>query len=132
MEEALPKYLLASSGLTALIGQRIDWAARPQASALPALVLHMISGAPEYDDDGEVGLFTARIQFDCWGATYLAAKNVARQVKARLSGKAFVQDGIEFQAAFFENEQDSRESAAGAEELYRVRLDCILWHKQEN
>lgn len=132
MEEAFTNYLLVSSGLTDLVGPRITWATRPQASSLPALVLHKISGAPEYSDEGEAGLFSARIQIDCWGGTYAAAKGVAREVMARLSGDgaAFTQEGIEFQAVFNEDGQDSFERGAGGEDLYRHRLDFIIWYKE--
>lgn len=138
MEEAFTNYLLGSTGLTDLIGERIDWATRPQASALPALVLHKISGAPEYSDEGEVGLLSARIQIDCWATNvpplsgYAIAKNVTREVMARLSGggAAFTQDNFEFQASFNEDEQDSFERGAGGEDLYRTRLDFIIWYKE--
>jgi len=132
MEEAFTNYLLGSTGLAELVGPRITWATRPQASALPAIVLHKISGAPEYSDEGEAGLASARIQVDCWGPTYAAAKTVARQVMARLSGDgaAFNQDGIEFQAAFNEDGQDSFERGAGGEDLYRHRLDFGIWYKE--
>ena len=132
MEEAFTAYLLGSTGLVALVVDRITWATRPQASALPAIVLHKISGAPEYADEGEVGLLSARIQVDCWGATYAAAKAVAREVMARLSaaGAAFNEGNFEFQASFNEDEQDSFERGAGGEDLYRSRLDFIIWYKE--
>ncbi len=132
MEEAFTQYLLGSTDLTDLVGQRITWATRPQASALPSIVLHKISGAPEYSDEGEAGLFSARIQIDCWGSTYAAAKGVGREVMARLSGggASFTQEGMEFQASFNEDEQDSFERGAGGEDLYRTRLDFIIWYKE--
>lgn len=132
MEEAFTNYLLGATGLTDLVGQRITWATRPQASALPVIVLNKISGAPEYADEGEVGLLSARIQIDCWGETYAAAKGVAREVMTRLSGggASFTQEGMEFQAAFNEDGQDSFERGAGGEDLYRVRLDFIIWYKE--
>jgi hypothetical protein len=132
MEEAFTNYLLGASGLTALVGPRITWATRPQASALPSVVLHKITSQPIYSDEGESGLTSARMQIDCWGATYAAAKGVARQVMARLSGggASFTQSNFEFQASFAEDEQDSFERGAGGEDLYRVRLDFIIWYKE--
>lgn len=132
MKQALTNYLLDAEDLEALIADRITWGVRPQGSALPSIAMHQISGSPEYDDDGEAGLSSARIQIDCWGDTYIAADNVARQVMVRLSGNgaAFVQDDIEFQAAFNEDHQDDFERGAGDEDLYRVRLDFMIWHKE--
>lgn len=121
--------LLGSSGLTALVGQRITWATRPQAHALPAIVLHKIDGAPVYSDEGESGLFSARVQIDAWASTYAAARGVARQVMAVLSGygPADPVTGIEFQGVFAEDESDSFEEATGGVRLYRVRGDFIVW-----
>jgi hypothetical protein len=77
MEEAIIAKLLADSGVAGLTGARVFPGSRPQGSALPAAVLNRISGGPLYADDGEVGLVQARIQIDCWAATYSAAKTRA-------------------------------------------------------
>ena len=129
MEEAITDLLLGASGLTALVGQRITWATRPQAHALPAVVLHKIDGAPVYSDEGESGLFSARIQIDAWATTYAAARAVSREIMAVLSGYGpdSPATGIEFQGVFAEAEQDSFEEATGGVRLYRVRGDFIIW-----
>jgi hypothetical protein len=128
MEEGIIARLLATSGVTALVSTRIFPGRRPQASALPSIVLTTISGAPLYSDDGEAGLASARIQIDCWGATYTSAKTVARAVKAALS--AFVGDagGITFQNILVDAERDFSEGGADAAEyLHRTNLDLIVW-----
>lgn len=133
MEEALTALLLADAGIVAIVGQRITWASRPQSSALPAIVLHRIDGAPEYADEGEVGLFSARVQVDCWAAD---AAGVAGQSKARQLGRAIkdLVSGYEddsspvaFDAIFVEDEQDSFEQGVGGPSLWRVRIDLIVW-----
>jgi hypothetical protein len=85
MEQSLIQRLLSNSGLSALVSNRVHPGSRPQGSALPAIVLNRISGGPGYADDGETGLTNARIQIDCWAATYRQAKLVARAVTASLS-----------------------------------------------
>lgn len=137
MEETFVNHLLASSGLTALVGPRITWAKRPQASALPSIVLHRIAGAPLYADEGEVGLSSARIQVDIWAkdaggeSGYLIAKRVAREMLALMTPAArFSSGNFIFSACFLENEQDSFERGAGGDELYRVRQDFIIWYKE--
>jgi hypothetical protein len=132
MEEAFTNYLLTSVGLGILVGPRITWGVRPQASALPAIVLHKIDGSPQYADEGEVGLFTARIQIDNWGVTYASAKNVSREAMARLSGggAAFTYDNFDFDISFNESGQDTFELGDGGEHLYRVRLDFTIWYKE--
>jgi hypothetical protein len=130
MEEALMTRLLSQSALTALVGAppaaRITWAQRPQGSALPAIVLHTISGPRSYTMQGEAGVREARVQADVWGATYSSAKAAARQLMAALSGQRFTG----FQAAFVDTEDDGFERSEAGEALYRVRLDFLLWREE--
>lgn len=130
MEEAITKYLLNSASLVALIGSNLTWALRPQGDDPPGIVLTTVSNIPQYSDSGEAGLASSRVQIDCWGVNYLQAKQVAREVKALLSGVSFDQDGIEFQGSFTEDEQDSFEEGVGGDNLNRVRLDFNLWYSQ--
>jgi len=129
MEEAITAALLADPGLAALAADRVTWGLRQQGSALPAVVLMRVDGAPVYCDDGETGLFSGRLQVDCWGATYASAKTLARAVKALLSGARFTQGGVEFQAVWIELEQDLYEQGTGSEpDLYRTSIDFGIWH----
>lgn len=132
MEEALTNHLLAGTALSSLVANRITWATRPQASALPAVVLHKISGAPLYADDGETGLFDGRIQVDSWGRTYSEAKNAARAVKDRLAGPdgRFASSGFDFRVSFLEDEQDTFERGTAGDGLYRTRQDFIILYKE--
>lgn len=134
MEEAFAAYLVASGDLAAIVGQRIDWAIRPQAEATPAITLHNITSFPVYADEGDTGLSYARIQTDSWAKTYAEAKAAARAITERLNsnGSKFVQSGIEFQISYKADEQDSFERGAAAESLYRVRQDFDIWFKEEN
>ncbi len=128
MEEALTNYLLTDASITGLVGNRITWSVRPQASALPSIVLQVIDGVPVYADEGEMGLTATRVQADCWGRDYASAKQVARAVKARLSGVRVTVGSIEFQAVFTDSEQDLFERGQGGDELYRTAMDFMVWH----
>lgn len=135
LRKALVDYLLGSSGLTALVDNRITWTERPQASALPAVCLHRVAGSPEYSFEGEVGLFSALVQIDCWAKSTAGssgdtlAVTVGQQVMDRLSSgsASFTQNGVEFQTSFNLRGDDSFERGAGAEILYRCRLDFEFW-----
>jgi len=143
MEEALRAYLLGSSGLTALVSTRVQWGTLAQSAAYPAVVLTRIDGLPDYAMDGPTGLVSSRIQAECWAETYAAAKAVARQVKARISGvDTVVDDGGSppvvlgaLRGGFIEGERDSFEVGYGATglssiRLFRVSLDFIIWHSE--
>ncbi len=123
MEEMLITKLLATSGLTSLVGDRISWGSREQAAALPAVTLNTISGGPLYSDEGEVGLDDVRVQIDCWASTVTAAKAVGRAVRAAISG--FHDDF--FRYITLDAIRDMRESGANQTDYeYRVSMDFII------
>ncbi|WP_075216081.1 DUF3168 domain-containing protein [Mongoliimonas terrestris] len=131
MEEALVAFLLADDGVAALVGSRVQWVLRPQASALPAIVLHRIDGDRDYTMGGPSGLVASRVQVDCWGETFLAAKQAARAVLARMQSVRGINGDIAFQAAFAESERGEYTALVDAgERLYRVSTDYIIWHSE--
>lgn len=129
MEEALRTFLLASAGLTALVGTRIHFVRSPQGSASPRIVLYVISGLRDMRMDGPTGLIASRVQVDCIGASYGSAKAVARAVEARLSGYTGTASGIVFQGCFLIGERDDFEDADTPDKLFRTSLDFNIWHK---
>lgn len=131
MEEALTNHLLAQAGLVALVGNRITWVRRPQGSALPAVVLHVISRTPGYTMVGPVNATPQRIQTDCWGKTYADAKAVARQVTAALSGASMTVGGVAFLGSFKEGERDAFDQGAAGEALKGVNMDFIIWTRED-
>jgi hypothetical protein len=127
MEEAIIARLLADSGVAAIASTRVFPGARPQASALPAIVLNRVSGGPLYADDGEVGLEQGRIQIDCWADTYSGAKLLARAVTACLSAFDGTVDTKTFEFIELENERDLREGGGDAAAYpFRTSLDFVV------
>lgn len=129
MEEALVAHLLASAGLSSLVDDRVHLGKRPQGFGLPAVVLHRISGAEGVTLDGPDGLGEARIQVDCWAGGWLAAKEVARAVKAAVSGLNATVGDTKFQGVFVISERDDFDHAP-PEQLHRSSLDLQVWHAQ--
>ena len=124
MEDALIAKLLADSGVSALVSNRVYPVSRPQGTALPAISLGTVSNVPVYTNDGEAGIAESRVQVDCWGATYGSVKAVARAVTASLSAFFGAVDGRVFQYVLLDGERDSRESGSNAPEyLFRTQLD---------
>jgi len=123
MEEGLIYLLLSSAG----VGNRVYPGTRPQASALPAIVLNTISSTPSYSDDGEDGIREDRVQIDCWGSTYASAKSVARAVTTALSAYRGTVDDVTFQYITLDLQHDFRESGSNAAEyLFRTSLDFLV------
>ena len=127
MEYALIAKLLATVGITGITGTRSNWSRRPQGEALPAIVLHRIDGAPDYHLQAPSGLVESRVQMDCWGDDYVAAKDLARAVETALSGQAFVQGAIRFDVILIVDERDSTFDEA-PDTFFRTSLDLIVRH----
>lgn len=126
MEEAIINRLLATAGVTALVGTRVYPGTRRQGSPLPALVFNRISGVRDYTMVEPSGLVESRVQIDAWASEWLGAKTLARAVRASLSGIKGTFSGIEVQGVFLDGERDTFEGEA-PERLYRVSMDFNVW-----
>jgi hypothetical protein len=126
MEANLIAKLLATAGVTALVSTRINWSRRPQGSALPAIVLHRIDGAPDYHHAGASGLVQSRVQVDCWAASYGAAKAIARAVETAVTAQTFTQGATRFDVILIADERDSTFDETTP--LFRTSLDLMIHH----
>jgi hypothetical protein len=124
MEETLRSVLVADAGLSALVGERIIWGARPQGELLPCLVLHRVTGARDYHMTGRSGLVDSLVQADCWAETWLAAKDVSRALLEALDGLTL----SPFQKAFVTSERDTFETDDQGRSFYRTMLEFRVWH----
>lgn len=126
MEEELRALLLADPALAARCGQRISWVSREQGSALPALVLLLVSGAEGMTQDGPDDLGQYRVQVDAYAASYSEAKVCARLVVARLNGfGGGMMDFIEHLSS-----RDLPEPGTDAGQmLFRVSQDFLINHR---
>ncbi len=127
MEEAIIARLLATAAVTAIAGQRITPGRRDQGSALPSLVLHKIDAPRGYHLSGDSGLVAARLQIDCWGASYASAKLLARAVINALSGVRWAQPGLRIDGILVEDEADDTFDESN-QALFRTRLDLMVHH----
>jgi hypothetical protein len=122
MEEDLRAILLASSGVTALVGTRINFGTHPQGQLMPAIVLNTISADNGHTNSGPDSLLTGRVQVDSYGLTYGATKALSRAVLAALDGYR----GGSFQGIFHAGSRDSREGGSNeADRPYRVSTDFL-------
>jgi hypothetical protein len=131
MEEVLIALLLGDAALGGLVAKRINWLKRPQAAALPAIVLQNISAMRGYTLAGADGLTGYLVQIDAWASSFTSLKAVERALKALLSG---AHDG-QISAVFIENQRETVEpadgpTAGGATDLYRTSLDCRVWFSE--
>jgi len=109
IENALHIHLLAQSGLTALIGQKLYYVTAPQTVVAPYVVFFKVSAVPEYCLTGHCGLINARFQFSIFADTYHETKLISRQIQLALQDKCNQviggAGGVNVSVQF-ENEQD--------------------------
>lgn len=125
MEADLIARLLATAGVTALVSTRINWSRRPQGSALPAIVLHRIDGAPDVHHGGASGLVVSRVQADCWGVSYGSAKAVARAIETAITAQTFTQGATRFDLILIDSERDDTSDQSDTP-LFRTSLDLMI------
>ncbi|MGI3169986.1 DUF3168 domain-containing protein [Pseudooceanicola sp. C21-150M6] len=129
MEEELRELLRGETGISGLVGERVDWGVTPQGTAYPNIVLNTVGGAEGMTMQGPDGLFMGMVQVDCYGETYASAKTVSRAVIAVLNG--YRADG--FKGVFLASTRDSRDGGTNeAERPFRVSLDFNINWRQTN
>ena len=127
MQGALRARLLATGPLATLVARRIEWLSRPQAGALPAVTLTVISDERPDTFGGFAALRATRVQVDCWAADYAKAKAVADAVVDAVATPA-VHEGIKFSRPTIEGPRDGIDQTEPAP-IVRATLDLIVWHQ---
>lgn len=120
MEEEVRALLLANSAVSALAGNRLNFGEHPQGADYPGAVLMTVSGDTDMHMNGGGGLEQSRLQVDCYGTTYKAAKDLSRAI---IDALHFYRGG----GFFLINHLSTRDSRdVGPNEvkrLYRTSLD---------
>lgn len=125
MEEALLAHLAANGGVRALVADRLQWAVR---GAAPCVALHLISAPPDTTLAGQSGLVQARVQIDCWAATFLKAKQIGAAVIAALPARRLVIGDVRFLACTV-IDTDRGRFGETPNELHRTRIDVrVAYH----
>lgn len=125
MQGALRARLLAEAPVTALVGQRVYWVDRPQAAALPAIVLQVISDPrPQHLKDYDE-LRETRIQMDVFGATYAQVRSVTEAALAAVVPED-TSNGIIFNRALVDGARDLGERTE-TQFIHRHSTDLLIW-----
>lgn len=124
MEEALRALMKADPGIVTACSAKVEWGAQPQDAVAPFITLHRISGGRAVTLTSLAGCDEARVQVECWGPTYLAAKTAARAAVSLLSGYR----SATFRRVVIDSESDDHDLDPPTP-LYRTRLDLLIWHR---
>lgn len=129
IEYAVRARLLASPGVTALVGTKVSSQPLAQGTVPPAITFLVVSLVEPYRsvDDG-ASLVRERIQIDCWGRTYAEAVSVEAAVASALNGYRGIigvspEIVTEIQGAFRQNRTDQFEPET---KLHRVIADYFV------
>lgn len=129
IEQALMTYLLAQSGITGLVGDRIHFASAPQDISTPYIIVSKISGTRQHSHEGADGIASPRFQFSIFDEHYGDCKAVAAQLQASLEGYSGTmggEGGVVVAATFYEDEVDL--DPGDNTGLFGVAADYIVWH----
>jgi hypothetical protein len=106
----------------------VDWNLSLQGITPPRVVLTRVSVTGGMVAGGDDGLRRARVQVDCYAATYAAACVMAQSVVSSLHGWRDIPNKI--QGAFMETIRDLPPETGSGEVLGRVSVDFIIHYRE--
>lgn len=127
LQQALRTRLLDDAAVTALVGDRIHWAAVPQRSALPYVRLTTVSDVRPQHLTGFEGSRLTRIQADVFAESYGAARNLSEALVAAVTDPETV-GGVRFGRTGIEGPRDLGEDVPGKGFIHRLSLDLLTEH----
>ena len=132
MEEAFRTRLLATVGLTTLVGTRVNWGLRNQGDPLPGIALHVIGDIADLNLSGGSHWNDARVQADVWGATFKAARDAGNFLalpvaRGGLHGFRGVLSGIRFRIFVLDRSNTTEPDKTGTI-LHRSQIDLRIFY----
>lgn len=130
IETAIMTLLRATTGVTALVGDRIYFVQSPQDTGKPYIVISKVDAPRLHSHEGADGIAHPRFQFSIFDEHYGDCKAVAAAIQAALQGYSGTMGGaggVAVNGVFYEDENDFYEESSG---LYHVACDYIIWHKE--
>jgi hypothetical protein len=132
---ALRSYLLADSGIAAVVTARVFPLKMPQGETRASIVFTRVSGLSGVTSSGAERVARPRIQIDCWASDPDAAASLADLVKERIEGfTGTVQwdenspgNAVKIQGVFMDMEREDFDDVA---KLYRVSRDYMVWFEE--
>lgn len=113
------------TGANTSAASRVYWVERPQAAALPAVTLQIISDQRPQHMKGFDSLRGTLVQVDCWGDDYGAVTALKEAVLAAIVPENTL-NGIRFDRAIIDSERDLGEQGT-TKFIHRASFDLIVW-----
>lgn len=115
--------------LASVAGGRRYWSMAPQNISLsdgPYVVLFRVDGVPGYTYQGRDGLVTSRVQANCYGPTYSAAKATANALMAAVD--IYRGGSIQLITVDSEGRDLTDTNPSTSERVFVVSVDLIIHH----
>lgn len=130
MEEQLITDLRGDAGIIAVTGvfnsrPSIDWVTRPDTAALPGIAMQRVATDRLYIHGGEDTLTMARVQFDCFGATFASTATLYRALQAKMEA-----GGTGWRAFLVTQRDFAPEDTPGGERVFRKSADFNIWYEE--
>jgi Protein of unknown function (DUF3168) len=123
---ALRSRLLAAGPLIALVGKRIDWKLRPQGSALPAIVLTLVSDPRPRMMKGPIDYRSSRVWIDCVADTRAKCTQMSDAVLAVIEPNGLF-SGVRFGPPTDVSVMDKGEKTETGF-THCDRIEARIWH----
>lgn len=108
----------------------VAWSIRPQSSAIPAIVLTVISEPIRYAYSGPDSLTQTRVQADIYASDALSALAVNDALVASVSGYAGTVGATKFEGIFLVSRFDELAEQTVGAPLHRISRDLMVNHKE--
>lgn len=130
MEEDIIALLLANSGVTSKVGNKVYPGRAPQGTKPVYVTIRTVTGLQNYTMLAASGYVQSRVQADVYGGTYSAMKLAARAVLAALSGFKGTQGSLVIQGIFVDAERDlpAVDEDDDVNNLFRTSIDFMIHH----
>lgn len=127
VESEIYSRLTGFAGLTALVSSRIYPNLAPQKVAFPYVTYRRVSSVRESGMGDDIGIVSARFQFDVFSDTYLSARNALEQVRQALQRWRAPSGNPEIIDSLIENDLDTFEPDPL---VHHVLLDALIYYRE--
>lgn len=133
IKAALVTYLNTKTGLTDLVGTRIEPIESATSSTGARVTFQRIAAEHAHHMRAAAGWCKTTIQIDCWAETAVACSNVAEQVRTALDGmRNTTMSGVTISHVVLQGERDTFEEPVDGSEkgVFRISQDWTLAHTE--
>lgn len=123
-------YLADQSGISDLVGTRIQWGRSAQSEDMPRITMDLISNDDFHHMTAASGKANKRVQINCVADTSLGTENLAEAVRAELHGFRGTMGAGYVSSCHLAAERDANEEAISGSDtdIFEIQQDYLIGH----